>query len=171
MDPTPAGDEWPVLQVRQRQTVQRHPVRQVEPPVRADDDVVADLEVVDERLDDAAGHGRFDLQQRGRRMSHLLERAIDTLKKIVPGVVQRLDAGIADHPEQVGADNLHVRKQLRKVGADHVLEKRELERAPVVRLVDGRGTKRGNGGGILTRAKRVRRCGRTITAKFLLRSR
>ena len=61
-------------------------------------------------------------------MSHLLERAIDDSEKIVRGVVQRLDVGVADHPEQVGADDLHVRKQLAKVGADHVLEKRELGR-------------------------------------------
>ena len=71
-------------------------------------------------------------------MAHLLERAIDALEKIVPGVVQRLDAGIADHPEQVGADNLHVRKQSSEVGADHVLEKRELERGRLPSGLAGR---------------------------------
>ena len=111
--------------MRVGQPVKRHPVRDVEAIAGADDDVVLDLEVFDERIHDALRHRGFDLQQRGRCMAELAQRPIDRLEQVVGAVVRHVHVGVANDPEQVRVDELHTGKELAEVRAHDVFEKRE----------------------------------------------
>ncbi len=84
----------------------------VEAVAGADDDVVLDLEVFDERIHDALWHRGFDLQQRGGGVTELAKRPIERLEQVVGAVVRHVHVGVANHPEQVRADELHTGKEL-----------------------------------------------------------
>ena len=136
--------------------------------LRPHDDVVGDLEVLDQDVEHARRHVRFDLQQRDRAVAQLLQAAVDRLEQIVRFVLLDLQVGVAHDAEQVRALHLRAGKQLLDVGADDVLE--EHERQPGCRLsASGIGMNRGSTSGTFTRANFVRLPCRTTTAKFLLR--
>ena len=54
---------------------------------------------------DALRHRRFDLEQRRRAVTQLLERPIHRLEQVVGVVLADLDVGVANHAEQVRPDD------------------------------------------------------------------
>ena len=105
--------------------MQCHPIGVIEPLAGGRDDVVFDLDVLDQDLQHALGHGRFHLQQRRRAVAELLEGAIDGFEQIVGAVLGHLHVAVANDPKQVRASDLDAGEQLAEVHPDDVLQKGE----------------------------------------------
>ena len=102
-------------------------------------------------------------------MPQLPQALIDGLQQVVGLLFLQHDVGIANDAKQMGAVDVHAWKQLGRLQADDILEKREcLAGRPV--SAAGIGMNRGQDVGNLD--ARELACGprrRTTTAKFLLR--
>jgi hypothetical protein len=92
--------EGRILQMRQRQAMERHPLGEIEPAVGArDHSLVLDLEVLHQDVQHPLRHGRLDLKQRRIAVAQLLERPVDGLEKVSGTVVLNLHVRVADDAE------------------------------------------------------------------------
>ena len=99
--PEGSGREGLVLQPRAVQLRQRAPVAVAHPPVGPGHDVLFDLEVLDQDVEDARRHGRFDEELREIAVAQFLQGAIDRFEQVVGLVLLNHHVGVADDPEQV----------------------------------------------------------------------
>ena len=109
--PEQARVEDRILQRRSMQACEPRPVSKPHALRRANDDIVADLEVFDQDVEDAARHVLLDLKQRQRAVAQLLETTVDGFEKVVRLVFLDHHVGVPDDAEQMGALDLGARKQ------------------------------------------------------------
>ena len=99
----------------------------VEQPVDGVDLVVLDAEQARERVAQALGAVRADLDAHDLAEAPAAQLVLDGLQQ-VGGVVGDLEVGVAGDAEDVVVGDLHAREQRVEVVRDHVLERHEQQR-------------------------------------------
>ena len=111
------------------QARQLRPVAEAQAILRAQDDLVADLEVLGQDVEDARRHTGFDVQQRDGAAPELAQASVDALEQIVGLVFFDFQVRVTNDAKQIRALDLRSREELLDVRANDVLDEDVRRRA------------------------------------------